>query len=183
MVGGTHVTAWVSEDTKRRFVAVAEREGLSESALLKRMVVLMLQSTSVSQAPAGVTVGRSARGSRLTVRLSPEDRLLLRHRAAARGMAGATYVSVVVRSHLRRLAPLPKDELLALKRVVAELGAVGRNLNQIARASNATNRVAGPQPQDLRAILRVCEALRDHVKGLLKANLASWEAGHAEEGR
>ena len=60
-----------------------------------------------------------ARDSRLYVRLRHEDRLLLRERAAARGMAAATYVSVLVRSHLRNLAPLPKEELLALKRSVA----------------------------------------------------------------
>ncbi len=33
---------------------------------------------------------------------------------------------------------------------------------------------------DLRAFLKVCEALRDNVKGLIKVNVNSWEAGHAE---
>ena len=51
-------------------------------------------------------------------------------------MRSATYVSVLVRSHLRNLTPLPKEELTALKRSVAELGAIGRNLNQIARGAN-----------------------------------------------
>src|SRR2546430_13347000 len=41
-------------------------------------------------------------------------------------------------------SPLPKDELAALKHAVGELGAVGRNLNQIARAVNQGARVAGP---------------------------------------
>ena len=36
-------------------------------------------------------------------------------------MAGAPYVSVLVRAHLRSLSLLPKDELLALKQAVAEL--------------------------------------------------------------
>jgi hypothetical protein len=74
---------------------------------------------------------------------------------------------------------LPKQELIALKRVVAELGAIGRNLNQIARAANQDGRIAGPQREDLRAFLNVCEALRDNVKGVIKTNLSSWEAGHA----
>jgi hypothetical protein len=51
-------------------------------------------------------------------------------------MAPATYASVLTRVHLRSLAPLPREELLALKRTVAELWAIGRNLNQIARAAN-----------------------------------------------
>jgi hypothetical protein len=63
------------------------------------------------------------RDARLSVRLAPEDRILLSGRAAARGMPSATYVSVLVRSHLRNLTPLPKEELSVLKRSVAELGA------------------------------------------------------------
>jgi hypothetical protein len=95
-------------------------------------------------------------------------------------MPSATYVSVIVRAHLRNLAPMPKDELVALKRSVAELGAIGRNLNQLARAANSGERVVGPAREDLRAILKVCEALRDHVKGVVRANVNSWEIGHAE---
>ena len=29
-------------------------------------------------------------------------------------------------------------------------------------------------------MLKVCEALRDTTKALLKANVTSWETGHAE---
>jgi Bacterial mobilisation protein (MobC) len=103
----------------------------------------------------------------------------VRDRAAARGMAPATFVSVLVRSHLRNLAPLPKEELLALKRSVAELGAIGRNLNQIARAVNQGGKPSGPDREDLWAMLRLAEGLRDHVKALLKANQRSWHQGHA----
>jgi len=28
------------------------------------------------------------------------------------------------------------------------------------------------------AMLKICEAMRDNTKALLKANLASWAAGH-----
>ena len=40
----THLSTWVSSDLKRRFADTAAREGLSESALLKRLV---------ERAPAG----------------------------------------------------------------------------------------------------------------------------------
>jgi hypothetical protein len=30
-------------------------------------------------------------------------------------------------------------------------------------------------------MLKVCEALRDNTKALLKANLTSWESGHGED--
>jgi hypothetical protein len=95
-------------------------------------------------------------------------------------MAAATYASVLLRAHLRNLAPLPKDELIALRRSMAELRAVGRNLNQIARAANQGARGNGPGQEDLLAVLRACEGLRVHTKALLKNNLQSWEVGRAE---
>jgi hypothetical protein len=90
-------------------------------------------------------------------------------------MAPATYASFLVRAHLRSLAPLPKEELAALKRSVAELGAFGRNLNQSARAVNQGERAAVPGRADAVTMLRIAEALRDHFKGLLKANELSWD--------
>ncbi|MEO6080363.1 MAG: integrase arm-type DNA-binding domain-containing protein [Steroidobacteraceae bacterium] len=78
-------------------------------------------------------------------------------------------------SHLRRLAPLPKDELLALLHSIGELAAIGRNINQITRATNMGGQLPGTVRDEFRATLRICEALRDNTKVLLKANLASWE--------
>jgi hypothetical protein len=95
-------------------------------------------------------------------------------------MAAATYVSVLVRAHLRDLSPLPKQELMVLRRSVIELGAMGRNLNQIARAANRGGTNVGPTRDDLLAVLRACVALRDHVAALMKANLGAWETGHAD---
>jgi len=112
------------------------------------------------------------------VRLRSDDLLLLRERSRARDMPTSTYVSLLVRSHLRALAPLPPAELEALKRSVAEVGAIGRNINQIARAVNEGQWPHGPNRDDLRTILRALTALRDHFKAVIKANLASWEAGY-----
>ncbi len=53
---------------------------------------------------------------------------------------------------------------MALKRSVAELGGIGRNLNQIVRLANQGSKPAGPGREDLTAMLRVAEGLRDHVK-------------------
>jgi hypothetical protein len=178
MSDGAHLTTWVNRETKTRFAAVARNQGLSDSAMLKRLIDTMLQAGGGAEGVA--TDARAGRVSRFSIRLRPDDQILLRERAAARGMPTATYVSVLTRAHLRSLSPLPKEELLALRRTVSELGSVGRNLNQIARAANQGARESGPSREDLRAILRVCEGLRDHVKGLLSANIKSWEQGYAE---
>lgn len=194
MSSAQYLKARVSSEMKERVHALAEQQLITESVWLKRLVTVALRQpvsdeTFASRAAQAVRAthrngvleaGDDQPGMRVCIRLRSEDRLLLRERATARGMPSATYVSVLVRAHLRTLSPLPKDELVALKRSVAELGAIGRNLNQLARAANSGDRVVGPGRDDLRAMLRVCEALRDHVKGLIKANVNAWGIGHAE---
>lgn len=183
----------VPAETKALIRAAAEREYVTESIWFRRAIehALLAQSGANASPPPqpfrdrrSQENGKRGDGARLYVRLRPDDRLVLRERAAARGMPSATYVSVLVRAHLRNLTPMPKDELVALKRSVAELGAIGRNLNQIARAANSGHRVVvGSAREELRAILKVCEALRDNVKGLIRANVNTWEIGHVEAER
>jgi predicted DNA binding CopG/RHH family protein len=180
MAAPPFVAARVTPEMKTLLRVLAEREQITESALVRQLLEVMLRMSAKEGFPKLDTLEKVSRDARLSIRLAPEDRILLCDRATARGMPSATYVSVLVRSHLRNLTPLPKEELLALKRSVAELGAIGRNLNQIARTANQGGKPAGPGREDLRALLRVAEGLRDHVKALLKANQISWEQGHAE---
>jgi hypothetical protein len=177
MKANQFIVGRVSSETKARLRALAEKELLSESAMLRRLVELVLKAglaPIIAETPTGA---RARRGARLMIRLRPDDQILLRERAAARGMPPATYVSVLTRAHLRSLAPLPQEELLALKRTLAELGSIGRNLNQIARAANQGQLVTSPGRDDLTAMLRVCGTLRDSLKRVLLANLKSWEKG------
>jgi len=174
------IAARVSLETKDRLRTLAAKRQLSESARLKDLLELILGGPAMPVPDDAEPVAKVARGARLYVRLRPDDPLLLVERAAARRMAAATYVSVLVRSHLRHLAPLPHDELRAFNRVVADLGAIGRNLNQIARATHRGAPASGPHRGDVLAMLKVCEGLRDHVKALLKENAVSWKVGYAE---
>jgi hypothetical protein len=87
---------------------------------------------SDAEVPAVEPIGPRAR---VYVRLRRSDHALLRERAAGRGLASATYVSMLVRTHLRGMPPLPDRELAELRHAAGALGAVGRNLNQIARVA------------------------------------------------
>jgi hypothetical protein len=182
----------VSPEMKLQARSVADREFLSEAAWLKRLVIREIRARNDASGAesdllrsenipgqTSVASGNSGAGKPMLVRLTVEDRLLLDARAEARGMRPATYASVLLRSHLRQLTPLPKDELLALKRSIAELGSIGRNINQIARAVSGGGGVPGSLREEFWGMLKICAALRDNIKALLSANLASWAAGHA----
>lgn len=185
--------AYVSPDIKLQAKVVADKQFLSEAAWLKRLVLREIRAcagangddrepckTESIRRPAKHARGHQGCGKPMLVRLRNEDKLLLDARAEARGMRPATYASVLLRAHLRQLTPLPKDELLALKRCIGELASIGRNINQIARAMNEGGKAPDSVREEFRAMLKICEALRDNTKALLKANVTSWESGFGE---
>jgi hypothetical protein len=178
MSDSTHLMTWVTRETKVRFANLAHGQGITESALLKRLVDASLAPTTAVTPMLPDAIEPMSPAGRLTMRLRSDDLLLLRERAKARGMPTSTYVSLLVRSHLRALAPLPTAEIVALKRSVAEISAIGRNLNQIARGVNQGQRPSDLSKADLQALLRALNGLRAHFKGLINANLASWGSGH-----
>lgn len=173
---GTRVPA----DTKRRVQEAARQRYLTDSIWLRQVIELNLQGT----APAPKDVCKPAReigGKKVTFRLLPGDALLLQERATARGTAPATYISILVRAHLRQLTPLPKDELRAFREQVRELRAIGRNVNQIARILERKEVKDASVRDDLRSFLKLATAMREATRALLKANSKSWEAGHVSE--
>jgi uncharacterized protein (DUF1778 family) len=180
MTNDAFIQCRVTPEMKTLVRALAEREETTESALVKQLLEVVLRTAAVQGFPDLGTLDKPNRDARLYVRLDPDDRALLTSRASARGMRAATYVSVLVRAHLRKITPIPKEELAALKSSISELRAIGINLNQIARALNQ-GKEAAPGRQDLQAMLKVAESLRDHFKALLIANEKTWEQGHAEE--
>lgn len=174
-IRSTHLSTWIAEDLKQRFTALAASRGISDSALLKQLVEGAVIGTTPEFALTARPVAE-ARDARITIRLVPGDRLLLRERAAARGMRAASYISTLTRAHLRSLSPLPDREIEALQAISVQLAAMGRSIRTIALAATP----AGVTPNHTRTMLMLCEAVREHVKNILSTNIRSWEIGHEE---
>jgi hypothetical protein len=169
----------VSRAMKAALRTAAERQQLTESALLKRTLGLVLHTAGAAEAGEVIGADRQGRQARLYVRLTVGDRQLLEARSAARCLAPATYASTLLRAHLRALAPLPEAELRALRQSTRELAAIARNLNQIALATHRAGSGAGASREELRNLLKVCVALHDHVRSYIRTNLSSWSSGDA----
>ena len=178
MAADAFIHCRVTSEVKALVRRLAEREGINESTLVKQLLEVVVRTSALTDPPAPMAPDKVNRGARLYVRLAAEDWRLLKERSSARDMPSATYVALLVRSHLRGAAPLPKAEYLALRQSVLELTAMGRNLNQIARAMNQCGRPPLPGRPEVGAMLKLAEGMRDHFKGLLKANERSW-SGHA----
>src|SRR5258707_1268197 len=111
----THVIKTrVSPEMKVRVNQEAQRQLLTESVWLRRVVDAALCTTAVSEetlvnrtgigsSHAKFRFGHRGEGSaktRICVRIRHADRLIVRERAEARGMPAATYIAALVRVHL-----------------------------------------------------------------------------------
>jgi len=137
MAASSCIQCRVDPQLKLRLQAIAVGQGLTESAVLKRLVIGLMGTAPASDARV-LAVEPIGPPARVYVRLRRSDHALLRERAAGRGLASATYVSMLVRTHLRGMPPLPDRELAELRHAAGALGAVGRNLNQIAHVAHRT---------------------------------------------
>ena len=165
MVAECFVQCRVSNEIKSALQSMAQEQGVPESVIVKRLLHGTL-SSRLPDAAIVATAPRPARKGRLSIRLRPDDALLLQARAEARAMPPATYVSVALRAHLQGAAPIPKTELDALLLAIREL----QELRQL--MLRFPQRTEG---QQFPHMLKICTALRDHVGNLLKKNLESWQ--------
>jgi predicted DNA-binding protein len=170
----------VAPEVKARLQALAERENITESALVRQLLLTMLRVQGSAQESEPDETEATSRDSRVWVRLRLEDRKLLKARARARGVPSATYVALLVRSHLHAVAPVPEAELLAVKQSISELRSIGRDLNIMARIMGRDGAGSQPGQRDVLRMMKVGDVLRDRIKALYAANAKAWETGDAE---
>ena len=177
-----YIKTRVPEHTKQRVQELANQRLLTESIWLRQVIEAELQkAATTSESVPTPPPERGPTGRRIAVRLLPGDALLLKERATGRRTVPATYVSILLRSHLRQLSPLPTDELRAFREQIRELRIIGRNLNQIARGMNRGEIDDPTVREDLRMFVKVATAMREATRALLKANTRAWEVGHVPE--
>ncbi len=79
-----HLTTWLDRTSKTRFGAIAQAQGLSESALLRQLVEATLRAAHAVDTSMPAPILPVAASGRISVRLRTDDLLLLRERASTR---------------------------------------------------------------------------------------------------
>jgi Bacterial mobilisation protein (MobC) len=95
----------------------------------------------------------------IAVRVTVEDRAKIAEAASEAGLSiGALLRSLALGSAGARAVKRPRAERVELARLLGELGKVGSNVNQIAKALNSIGRI--PTPQELPAMQTDIAAMR-----------------------
>lgn len=178
MAKTTCVQCRVSSATKLRLREIATAERRTESQLLRDLVELALRTRPNLGAHQPALARQVPRAERLYVRLSVTDRRSLVDKAESARVPVATYISMLVRSHICRVAPPLDEPIRLLRQEIKALGALAQHLDQLTRAIDKTGRLPGSLKQEVGAMLAISNKLRDHTRSMLQAHIDSWEVGH-----
>lgn len=172
------LSARVDEDLKTAFGVVAKSQDITEARLLEIVVAAFLQRNPPSLDTADSSESKKLGGVKsedVRVRLSLFEYQELARLAAIRHWKRGTYLAHLLRVHLIGQPRFSDDEMLALREATTQLSALGRNVNQIARALNTSleeAHLALAVPfEEMKALI---DQERSSVKDLVRANLKSW---------
>lgn len=169
------IAARLDADTKRRFAALAEGQGLSESALLRRMVVTVIAGAA-GEVPTYPRGGRGRLGGKVDFRLGPDELAAAQAIAEPEGRSVAAWIRAMLRWRLQGVVPFNRHELHGLGKALVALNQLGRNLNELVRYFHRTGRV-DPDSVKADALAQAVANLRDRVQDLTDRASARYTEG------
>lgn len=175
------LVAWVDLQTKRDFAALAKSNSHTESSLLKVLVNAFLKKNPVIQEQAE-TEADSGNDAKFTFWTGTATKAELTKRAAARGLKPSVYMRSLVRSHLTNQPSFTDAELAELKEANRQLAAIGKNINQIAKALNTSlDNAHMARAQELEEVRQYVDHQRHVVTNLVRENMKAWRVEHGNK--
>ncbi|MBU9443917.1 MobC family plasmid mobilization relaxosome protein [Burkholderia multivorans] len=172
----------VDPDLKNAFATVAKEQGVTEARLLEIVVAAFLRRTPPIPAPEPAPESEGVKTKDVRVRLAPFKYRELERLASLRHWSRGTYLAYLFDVHLSGQPRLTEEELQALREATAQLSAVGRNVNQIARALNTSlDEAHQAQALNFEHLKRLIDLERARVKAVIRANLKSWGVSDGEQ--
>jgi len=168
------ITARPSAADKARFVLLAERARMSESALALLAIRRLLEPEATTTPPAAASA-RVAATDRITIRLRPRDGVAIARRASERGMKPSGYLAALVRAHLAANPPLASSELAALKQSVVVLAGLSTLLAQMGRNPALSGLALEDVRQTVSRTRAAVAALEQRTQEFTRRALISWE--------
>jgi hypothetical protein len=161
-------------DMKGEFMAWCQRQGVTVNDAVRQMVARVL-GTDVRQLPRVASADSDERIS-IKVQFSPGEYEAVSQTAGHMGFTLSRFLVAMVRAQITGDPQLGTRELAALEASNYQLAAIGRNLNQIARALNAQPLAAAQSHQLILvdALRREIDVHLRAVHDMQRANLARW---------
>lgn len=170
----------VTPERKAAFLKKAREYDRTESQLLDWLVGQVLKDEVASENVEEAGPRTKTLQTKVNARMKKD----VEQRAMESGNGSAsTYLYLMIKAHLSKKPSFTEKELDEVHRGGNQLAALGRNINQIARALNTSlDNAHLAMGIDLAEIAKEVNAYRDSVRKLMQANLAAWgvEVGNEE---
>lgn len=157
---------------------LASKRTQSDAELLRQLILDALGESGEQREPELTPIGVSPKQSeleRITVRLPRFLMEEVKDRAKMKGMASSRWISSLVQSNLMRQPVLVEEQVLMLEASNRELAALGRNLNQIAKALNvAFHETDKLKLEHLSSLKEAINTNRETIKELVRASRGVW---------
>lgn len=163
--------------TKAAFIGLAEREGMSESALLRKIVGHVIAANPSAKRSRTAKPAEPV-SDRVHVRLTTTERKAAQRLADAEGRTLAQWVRALVRRSTRTAVPFNASELEGLREVLAIVGPLARNLNVITRELHRSGRVDA-RAVKIGALKDACADVSREVAALMDRASSRYEAPDA----
>lgn len=164
----------VDAKTKTRFRSIARARGLSESELLRVVVRAITGQNTDTDKPIEPDPEK-VDTDRMTVRLPLFLKQAAKVRAKEKGMTTSRWAAALIQSNLTGQPVMTRAELAELQTSSRELAAIGRNINQIAKALNEafyeTERV---RLDTLAELSKSITENRAAIRALVRASRNAW---------
>jgi antitoxin component of RelBE/YafQ-DinJ toxin-antitoxin module len=165
------IKAEVDSNQKTAFRHAAKSQGMTETELLRQMVNQVIGAKQEGAAPEKIN-----RSHRTTVSFTKKEFDHMTKRSRGDGFSRHTaWIVGLVRAVLYRDPTFAADEIDVLRESNREIAAIGRNLNQIARAINVDFREGERLKRaEIKALSDDLAAHRQKVAALIDQSLNRW---------
>lgn len=157
------LSARVPSAVKSKFAEFAERSQLSESELLRRMVLQVVAKNPMPEPVPQPGSSESFRGSRqIKLRLRGEELVAVEALAASEARTVPAWIGALVRRTALRVIPFNAAELEPLRHAIRVIGPMARNLNTLVRHWHQTGQ-AKRSDVEIAGLVDAVAALRESV--------------------
>ncbi|MCS6473746.1 plasmid mobilization relaxosome protein MobC [Burkholderia thailandensis] len=161
---------------KRDWVAYCRSHGISPSDATRRVIRKLVGREPHAEAPLHADLsGASRMKARVEVRVTVDEHRAIAAIAAAEGFSVNAWIVALIRARLTGSPQFGQGELEQLASSNSRLLAIGRNLNQIARALNAApTELARFRPDVVESLASEIKSHTTTVGALVQSNIQRW---------
>jgi hypothetical protein len=162
------------QDYKQPWLDYCKAHGVTPSAAFRQIVAKLTANTALPAPSNAEDVGVSKK-IRTEIRLTKSELHRVEALAQREGFSVTRWIVALINARLDAAPQLGQQEIEILARSNLQMAAIGRNLNQIARAANGGSFSIGPGGGEIIEALRAAVMQHTaHVARVMTANVARW---------